>query len=380
MKKTIAIDIRLLGKQRTGDERVFFNLTKALLALDRENTYVLLTDIIEPQKIAVIQGELGCVGQENVRFVSLCGRNRFAWNLLTLPWFLLRHPIDIYHTQYILPLWIPVQTKVVTHIHDVSFAAYPNFIGLVDRLFLTLLIPRALRKAALVVAPSQFTKEEIMRFYDISAEKIAVIPNALSGAFLVASDDRREQIREHYKLPKQFLLYVGTFQPRKNIPFLIDAFSLLKARLPSCALVLVGNRLAHHVDSQIETAIAHSAYRADIFFPGYVEERDLPGLVGNAQLFVSPSLYEGFGIPLLEAMSQSVPVVAADIPCAREIAGEAAIYFDPQNLASCAEKMYTFSTNQEQRAAAIVKGKTRLSLYSWENSATLLLEKYRALW
>ena len=196
MKKIIAIDIRLLGKKRTGDERVFFNLTKALLALDKENSYVLLTDIVEPQKIAVIQGELACVGQENVRFVSLSGRNRFVWNLFTLPWFLLRHPVDIYHTQYILPLWIPARTAAVTHIHDVSFAAYPNYIGLVDRFFLTLLIPRALRKAALVIAPSQFTKEEIIRFYHISAEKIAVIPNALSGDFLLAaSDDARTNSR-----------------------------------------------------------------------------------------------------------------------------------------------------------------------------------------
>ncbi len=379
MNKTIAIDIRLLGKKRTGDEAVFFNLTKELLALDQEQTYMLMTDIVEPQKIAIVQGELGCVGQENVHFVSLRGKNRFVWNLCTLPWFLFRHKIDIYHTQYIAPFFVPRRTKLVTHIHDVSFAAYPQFIGLMDRFFLTLLIPFALRKAALVVAPSQFTKDEITRYYQTSSEKIAVIPNALSDSFLADSSERGEQIRKKYGLPARYIVYVGTLQPRKNIPFLIEAFSLLKHRLPELGLVLVGNRKAHHVDPGIGESLARSPFAQDVLFPGYIDQHDLPGLIHEAELFVFPSLYEGFGIPLLEAMSQGVPVAASDIPCLREIAADAAVYFDPRSLASCEETLYTLCTHQEQRAEAVFKGKARFPLFSWQYSAKILLERYQAL-
>lgn len=378
---TFAIDIRLIGRGRTGDETVFFNLTKELLAIDRENRYALVTDISDPQMLATIRQRLGCVGQENVEIISLVGKNRFVWNLVTLPWFLARRNIDVYHTQYILPFYVPRRTKVVTHIHDVSFAAYPELIGWKDRFFLSLLIPSSIRRAALIAVPSQFTKDEVVKYYGTDPQKIAIIPNAIGDDFLSAADDAEKAaaIRKKYSLPEKFILYVGTLQPRKNIPFLIEAFARLKKRLPEAKLVLVGNRKAHHVDMRLDEAIGRTHTGEDIIFPGFVDQEDLPAVIRSASVFAFPSLYEGFGIPLLEAMSQNVPVAASDIPCLREVGGEAAAYFDPADLASCEEKLYTLFIDQERKTALIGRGQERVRLFAWRESARLMLDAYNKL-
>jgi len=375
-----AIDIRLLRKKRTGDETVFFNLTKELLAIDKEHQYLLLTDENNPQEIALIQARLGCVGQKNVQFVSLIGKNRFVWNLISVPWFLLTNKVDTYHTQYILPFLVPQRTKVLLHIHDVSFRAYPKLIGWKDLFFLDFFIPRSLARAERILVPSQFTKDEIVDYYGVAPEKIVVISNALGEDFLVSGNDVSPLlVQKKYHLPEDFIVYIGTLQPRKNIPFLIRAFAELRKRLPQMSLVLVGDREGHHVDSGIERALEETGVAESVCFPGYIDEHDLKGMLQSSSLFVFPSLYEGFGIPLLEAMSQEVPVAASDIPVLHEVAGEAAAYFDNTSIASCEEKLYTLCTDREQRARGISLGKSRLSYFSWKKSAKTLLALYETL-
>lgn len=376
MKSIRVIDIRVLGKKRTGDEAVFFNLTKELLALDQEHDYRLLTDERDPEQRALLAQRLGCAGQKNVQLVPLFGRNRFLWNLFSLPWFLLWHRVDTFHTQYILPAFVPKRTKVLLHIHDVSFRAYPRLIGWPDRVFLNLLLPHALRRADCILTPSHFTKEEVTRYYGTASDKIAVIPNALSGEFLQGDQGDLSQIRNTYRLPERFILFVGTLQPRKNVPLLIRAFAGVRQQLPGLELVLVGSRTGHHFDPAIDQAISELGVQAHVHFPGYVATADLPGVIRLASLFAFPSLYEGFGIPLLEAMSQGVPVAASDIPCFREVAAQAAQYFDPTSIASCQEKLYTLLTQKELRDSGISLGKDRLALYSWKKSAESLLALY----
>lgn len=385
-KKTIAIDIRLLGKKRTGDEMVFFHLTKEVLKLDKENQYFLLTDEMKEEEIKALYERLECTEKANVKIIPLPSPNRFVWNLWTLPKYLFQNTIDIFHTQYILPLFAPRRTKIITHIHDVSFRAYPKLIGWFDRLFLSLLIPRSLQKAALIIAPSQFTKDEIVKYYRINAEKIKVIPNAIGEEFLenaINNPENDRAIKEKYHLPEKFILYVGTLQPRKNIPFLIKAFAKLQIHLrdsdvssENIKLVLVGNRSGHHTDKNINKIIAEQNLRDSVIFPGFIDQKDLPQVIRLGYIFAFPSLYEGFGIPLLEAMSQSVPIAAADIPSLRETAGGAAIYFDPASIANCEEKLYTLIVDKRQREALIQSGRECLHSFSWQKSAKLLLETY----
>jgi len=374
-----AIDIRLLGKQRTGDEAVFFHLTKEILKQDSTNTYYLMTDERNPQKIALLQARLECVGQKNVRFVSLYGRNRFVWNLVTLPWFLFTEHVDTYHTQYILPFLIPRNTRVLLHIHDISFQIFPKLIGWKDRLFLTLLIPRSLHRADVILTPSEFTREEIVKEYNIDPQKIAVIPNALGENFLMERNNERSNIQKKYTLPSKFILYIGTLQPRKNIPFLIEAVAVLRKRIPDIELVLVGNRQGYHVDPGIERALETTGMTDYVSFPGYIADQDLVSVIRLATVFAFPSFYEGFGIPILEALSQEVPVVASDIPSLREVAGDGALYFDPRSIASCEEKLYTLCTDSDQRVRGISAGKNQILLFSWEKSVLSLLAVYRTL-
>lgn len=249
----IAIDIRLIGKQRTGDEMVFRNLTRALLETDRENEYLLLTNERDPAILESIATTLGADRNGHAKVVSLQGENRFVWNLLSVPTFLLWKEVDIFHTQYILPAFVPKRTKIVAHIHDVSFRVFPELIGVVDRFFLSIFIPATMKRADLLVTPSQFTKDEIVKYYRIPESKVAVVPNAVSDEFLrEPSDADLVRVRQKYGLPEKFLLTVGTLQPRKNIPFLLRSFSKLHKRIPDMNLVVAGNRSAHHYDREID--------------------------------------------------------------------------------------------------------------------------------
>ena len=195
----------------------------------------------------------------------------------------------------------------------------------------------------------------------------------------MAKEGDVEVVRKRYHLPERYILTVGTLQPRKNLPLLISAFAEVRKRVPDVALVLVGNRNGHHFDARIDQVIKQFSLEDAVIFPGYVEQLDLSVMLRGAMVFAFPSLYEGFGIPLLEAMSQGTPVVASDIPCLREVAADAALYFDPRSVASCEEKLYTLLTDSEQRVRGVSKGKDRLSLFSWKKSALSLHQAYEGL-
>ncbi len=367
-----AIDIRMLGRKRTGDETVFFELTREILRQDYEHEYRLLTNETDGEALALLYTRLGLQPEDTKRkIVVLPTSNRFWWNLVTLPVFLWKERITLFHTQYILPFWVPRFTKVIDHIHDVSFCALPQFISKKDLFFLRLLIPRSLRMSTYIVVPSQFTKDEVIKYYGIREDKIVVIPNALGSQFLANHNtrDSDETIRDKYGLPDSFLLYVGTLQPRKNIPFLIKAFTEYRARFPESQLVIVGNREGHHVDRGITEA-------PGVVFPGYIDETDLPRVFHMASVFVFPSLYEGFGIPILEAISQSVPVIASDIPCFREIGGEAVLYFDPRNVDSLLQALYSLEDSFAKKAELVALGQKQIGHFSWAQSGTKLLTLY----
>lgn len=374
---TIAIDIRLLGKQRTGDEMVFFHLTRELVALDRDNQYTLLTDETDAARIADISARLGLSGKENVRIVSLQTKNRYTWNMWTLPKYLRNHHIDVFHTQYIIPFFVPKRTKIFTHIHDVSFRAFPQLIGWKDRLFLSLLIPRSIRRSYRILATSEFTKSEIIHYYSVSPDKVSVLCNAVGDDFRrQATSEEVARVRKKYRLPERYLLSVGTLQPRKNIPFLIRAFAQSKLGSEEYSLVLVGNRKAHHFDTEIDRAIEETGIGDRVISPGFIESVDLPALYAAARLFVFPSLYEGFGIPILEALSQGIPVVCSDIPPFREVAPSSALFFDPRSIAGAAEILYNASIDDKWRERALADAPRTLSSFSWKESAKTLLSLF----
>ncbi|MDO8529301.1 MAG: glycosyltransferase family 1 protein [bacterium] len=389
----IGIDIRNIGKQRTGDETVVFNLVKNLAEIDEINEYFLFTDIQDIKDIVDIKKRLGIKDKSNFKIISLTPalsqrergiwNNKFIWNLWTLPRYLRKNPVDIYHTQYITPFFVPKKIKIITHIHDVSFLAYPEYIFKKDLLFLKLLMPRSLKRADKVIAVSEFTKDEIIKYYKINPEKVEVIYNALGDDFHsltpALSREERGNISEKYNLPEKFILYVGTLQPRKNIPMLIEAFSVVIKKLPEIKLVIVGSRKAHNFDKKIDETIAKNDLREAVVFPGYIDQQDIRNLYSLSGTVVLPSLYEGFEIPILEAMSQKIPVVASKIPAHEEIAGNAVLYFNPRSLDDFSEKLYNSLIDKNLREKLINLGFQRASFFSWKKSVRKMLDVYKKL-
>jgi len=272
-----------------------------------------------------------------------------------------------------------VGVKIITHIHDISFLAYPEFIKKTDLFFLKMLIPRSLKRADKIIAISKFTKSEIIKYYRISPEKIEVVYNAVSEDFLKSDYSGNElfEIRKKYNLPEEFILYIGTMQPRKNIPMLIKAFAKTEEKIPKIKLVLAGSRKAHNFDNNIDKEIEKIKMSDSIIFPGFVDEEDKSALFQLAKAFVFPSLYEGFGIPILEAMSQKIPVLASDIPVHREIAKDGALYFNPESVDEISEKLYNVLADENLRENLINLGSKRPIFFSWKKSAEKILEIYK---
>lgn len=374
----IGIDIRNIGKKRTGDEAVFFNLVKNLAKIDDANEYLLFTDITNTAILCDIEAKLEIENKSNFKIISLKCLNKFIWNAWTLPRYLRKNLVDVYHTQYITPFFIPKKIKVITTIHDISFNFYPQLIKWTDLFFLKTLIPRSLKRADKIITVSNFTKKEIIKFYKVNPEKVETIYNATGDNFLKNTFIAGELnlVREKYNLPEKFILYIGTMQPRKNIPFLIEAYANVKNKLDGAKLVIAGKK-SYNYDKKIDEVAAKYDLKDEILFPGYIDESDKPILFNLSHFFVFPSLYEGFGIPVLEAMSQGVPVLAADIPSLKEVGEEAVLYFNPRDLASLEKALYNISISQNLREKLAKSGLERSRLFSWKKTASKILEVYK---
>lgn len=376
---SIGVDIRNIGKKRTGDEAVFFNLVKNLALIDNVNEYKLFTDITDEKTLHDIKYKLEIEDKNNFQIVSL-GANKFSWNFWTLQKYLRKNPVDIYLTQYITPFFVPKSTKIITIIHDISFNFYPQFIKWTDLFFLRLLIPKSLKRADKIVGVSKFTCDEIMKFYRVNSEKVEWMHNAVSEDFLQqdVSDEKIKAVREKYDLPEKFILYLGTLQPRKNIPALLEAYNLVRSEIKGAKLIIAGGK-GHNFDKNIDRYIEKYKLKEYVVIPGFVDEEDKAAFIKSALIFCFPSFYEGFGIPILEAMSLGVPVIVSDILPHREIAEDAVLYFDPQNVDELSKKIADLLCNQSLCDALIQKGKNQAEKFSWKSSAEKMVGIFKSV-
>jgi glycosyltransferase involved in cell wall biosynthesis len=372
----IGIDIRLIGKKRTGDEVVFFNLVKNLAEVDQNNQYLLFTDR-DPQKNHDLKAEIEKLKlADNFKIIFIDSPNRFWWNLWALPNYLKKNPVDIFHTQYIAPFWLPKNLRLVLTIHDISFNYFPEYIRKSDLFFLKTLIPRSIRRAEKIITVSQSEKKNIVDFYDLPPEKVDCAYNGVDFERFsrVYSSEKKESIRKKYSLPEKFLLYIGTLQPRKNIPVAIEALKDL-----GISLVIAGNRNTHNFDPKIDEVIKKNNLSGKVIFPGWIDEEDKLALLQMSECFVFPSLYEGFGIPVIEAMAAGVPVVCSDIPVLREIVADAALFCDPKNSQEFAKNISKALTDENLRNSLVKKGTEVAKNYTWQKNAEKTLEVYGSI-
>ncbi len=275
-----------------------------------------------------------------------------------------------------IPLIGPEETKFVVTIHDLAFKFYPKHFPQNDLLKIDFFTNAAIKRADRIIAISEATKKDILKLYPkVEAEKIHVVHHGFEKE-IFEKEYRKEEIGEvlkNYKLQTtNYLLYVGAIQPRKNLVTLIKAFNSVRENIADLKLVLAGE-IAWKAESTMEAA-EKSKYKTDIIFTGRVDFEDLAKLYQGAKIFVFPPLYEGFGIPVLEAFASRVPVVIADNSSLPEVAEDAAEKFEGENHEQLAGILLKLLENSTMREAMVQKGLERVKHFSWEKCAQETLD------
>lgn len=276
---------------------------------------------------------------------------------------------DIYFapTSYIIPSFAPKWLPVVATVHDLVAWLFATRHHLKATIIERMTLPLAVKKISAFVAVSTNTKRDLQHFFSIPSEKIEVIPCGVGEQFKPLSAEQTEAFRTEKKLPEKFILAVGTLEPRKNFVTLIKAFADVAKIHPEYSLIIVGGK-GWYFEKIFET-VKECELEDSVKFAGYVEDRDLPGYYNAATCFVFPSLYEGFGIPLLEAMKSGCPVITSNISSMPEVVEDAAMLVSPASTQELAEAMNRLITLPELRAELSEKGLAQSKKFSWNHAA-----------
>jgi glycosyltransferase involved in cell wall biosynthesis len=370
----VGIDARTLSGRFTGDRTYWRGLIGGLAAIDTANEYVLYTR-------GAIEGELPALGPNFTWRQIAKPANDALWMLTAFPRALKADKADVAHTQYNIPL-LGAPCPVVTTIHDVSFRVHPELFLPKDRRILNTLVPRSMQKAAAIVAVSESTRRDILRFYKtLPKEKVHVVLEAAGKQFQIpdgGQETARAAANKALDLDdKPYLLAVGVLQPRKNLALLLDAFALLKLgpHPPPHRLIIAGKRgWLDETDAQL--AALPEAVTQAIVLAGYVADADLPILYGGADALCYPSRYEGFGLPPLEAMACGCPVLCSRSSSLPEVVGDAGILLPAEDSSAWAHALETLLSSPAVQARWRERGPERAALFSWEKAARETLEVY----
>jgi len=277
------------------------------------------------------------------------------------------------------PFFFKTGKSVVT-LHDVIPLALPWAFPPRHRWVLTTAFARVRRQADLVIVPSTAAAEDVVRYLKMERERIIVIPMGCEPRFHpVVNPVRIAEVRQRYALPDRYALFVGTLEPRKNIGTLLQAFARLRVERPPDDLKLVVAGGKGWGEVRFFATMETLEMREHVIFTGFVEDDDLPDLYRGAQMFVYPSLYEGFGLPILEAMACGVPVVTSSCSSLPEVAGNAALLTDPTRPDELAAAMSALVSDDALRAELRWKGIARAKNFTWEAVARQTLAVYRAV-
>lgn len=294
-------------------------------------------------------------------------RSRWLWMQLQLPNVIRQSQPDLCHFPNNSAPIKHVRPYIIT-IHDASLFLHSKHHPRSRLVALRLLLPLAARKASAIITLSEYARADLVRVLGLPPEKVHAIHLAVSDMFCPLHDAKvREHLRQKYDLPQQFILYVGTIEPRKNISRLIQAIGHLHQAGLCSPLLLVGPNgwLMNNLQKEVEQLGLNKFVR----YLGYVPEEDLAGLYSLATVFAFPSLYEGFGLPPLEAMACGTPVLTSHHSAMEEVCGEAAWLVDPQNVEEIAAGLQVLLTDDDRRQQLREKGWNRVKQFTWEQTA-----------
>jgi glycosyltransferase involved in cell wall biosynthesis len=376
----VAIDISCIRGERAGIGTYAVNLLHGLEKVDRENKYVLYTFYSRSPGFRLDETVLPVT--KNFRLEKKNLPFRLARVMLTnmgvpIEFFIgscdVLHGLD--HSAH-----YSKKAKLVITVHDLAFLLYPTK-GFNSPEFMKQAAPHfseLIGRADRIIAVSENTKMDVLRLLGVPEQKVSVVYEAADEIFRPLNDESiLESVRLRYGLKNnRFIVYVGTLEPRKNLASLLKAFNRLKKiRKIEHKLVLAGRKGWSY--GQIFDLVRDLHLQNDVILPGYIPKHDLPGLYNLADTFVYPSLYEGFGLPPLEAMACGLPVIASNTSCFPEILGDAAILTDPNNEDEFSQQIYAVLSDPSLRSSMRQKGLARASQFSWERTARETIDVYR---
>jgi glycosyltransferase involved in cell wall biosynthesis len=433
----IAIDAHMVGERETGNETYIVNLAAALLRLAGRDPKGFSWDALGPpnatqdlpatqraqqrrfgssprfELLATHPDRLHAAlpelrGSQIAGVTTIRPANALLRIPFGLPWAAWRGDFDLLHVTYNAPPFSPCPTVVT--IHDISFEHYPQFFSPRDLLILKTLVPLSARRAAHILTVSQHAKREIVERYSLPPDKITVTYEAAGAQFRPSDDPARLlAVRAKYGIPDgPFVLALGNLQPRKNMTRLVEAFAELVTsasevrgpegqrseiggqntreagyrpsstghRSPVTASLVIAGK-AQWRESEVFQAVQRAGLVGRVVFPGYVDEPDLPALYSAAAVFVYPSLYEGFGLPPLEAMACGTPVISSNAASLPEVVGDAALLVDPNDTVALAQALYSVLAQPALHADLRRRGFDRAAQFSWQRCAAETLAVYR---
>jgi glycosyltransferase involved in cell wall biosynthesis len=355
----------MIGERETGNESYALNLLRGLATLtDDDSQYGVLTPRPQALRAAITLPPRF----EVVRVWPAASALRIPFGM---PIALASWRSNLLHVTYIAP-GRPGCPTVVT-VHDLSYLAHPEWLSWRVRFTLNQLVPRSVRAAARVIAISEFTKQDLIQRYGLSPEKIVVVPLAAGANFTPQPDAAAQPLPAGMREP--FILAVGNLEPRKNLATLIQAFAeLVRQQKFAGQLVIAGK--ATYRGEEAAGAVARLGLEGRVIFTGFVDDATLRVLYNRATLFAYPSLYEGFGLPLLEAMACGCPVVASNATAIPQTAGDAAILVDPTSVAALTAAMARIVADPELARRMSAQGKAQAARFSWTRTAELTRAVY----
>ncbi|MDI6821815.1 MAG: glycosyltransferase family 1 protein [Actinomycetota bacterium] len=369
----IGIDVSPAVHQQAGVGRYTQELVKHLLKIDNENEYVLFYYYSgkDPRPFAEFP---------NVRLRPKCIPGRairlgfFALHKLHLNANFLIGDVDIFHSpDCVLP---PLSFKSILTIHDLTFLLYPQYYTWLNRTHLNTMTPLSAKKALKITADSKNTKRDAINLLKVPSSKVETVYPGIDERFKPAKDKKLRAFKLKYQLPDKYILFVGTLEPRKNVITLIDAFYKLKeSESFKYKLVITGRKgwLYKNIFREIHKLNMSNKVK----FTDFIPDEELPTLYSGGDLFVYPSLYEGFGLPPLEAMACGTPVITSDTSSLPEVIGDAGILINPEDTQELANRMRKVLTDSELRKELSRKGLERAKQFSWEKTARQTLDLYR---
>lgn len=362
----IGIDARLVYYHQAGIGQYILRLTQALAQIDRDDDFILFTSRKDKTHI---------VDQSNFKRQKLWTPSHHRFEPWALSLELSPFALDVLHSPDFIPPAHARCPSVIT-VHDLAFLLYPRFLTRESARYYGQ-VDVAARRADHIIAVSDSTKRDTVRLLGVPEEKISVIYEAAHPLFTpITSDEPLTRVRARYDLPSDFILFVSTVEPRKNLPTLLRAFRRLRDHYKlETTLAIAGQRgwLVEEVDAVVAELKLGEAVR----FLGGVPNEELVYLYNAAKLFVLPSFYEGFGLPPLEAMACGTPVIVSNVSSLPEVVGDAGILIAPEDVEGLTVAMWRVLTDENLRRELRAKGLERAQTFSWERAARETLSVYQ---